>query len=327
MIKSLVKKTLRTFGLQITRIPPPPPVPPRSGTPVPSFNKSRHLNALLKDPRNAGLHLQYAVDASNAGKSYLALAELKTAEFLGAAHEQVREHLDAFRQAIPEAKSMNHNQYFRFACLSSEIIERSGRSDVSILDVGGGEGQLASFLPEASYCLAEPQINGISGIHLPFPDRSFDYVVSCHVLEHIPVSERETFLDQLLSKARRGVILLNPFHIEETLVEERLMLILDITGVDWAKEHLDCTLPKVQDIREYASRKNLQISIKPNGTMTTSLAFVFLDYFARKSGQMDDWKKLNVFVNEKYLNILTSPEYPNAYLIYLGWPQARETIA
>jgi 2-polyprenyl-3-methyl-5-hydroxy-6-metoxy-1,4-benzoquinol methylase len=57
---------------------------------------------------------------------------------------------------------------------------------IKVLDVGGGHGQLASFLPEASYCLAEPSVNGISGADLPFADRSFDYVVSCHVLEQIP---------------------------------------------------------------------------------------------------------------------------------------------
>ena len=57
--------------------------------------------------------------------------------------------------------------------------------------------------------------------------------------------------------------------------------------------------------------------------MTTSLAFVFVDYFAAKSGLRIEWEELNTFFNEKYTGILDSQEYPSAYLIYLGLPEAK----
>jgi SAM-dependent methyltransferase len=327
MFKNLIKYLLKVFGLQISRIPKPSSPPPlrREAVTQPS-EETDFRPALLKEPLNANLHLRYALESSAAGKPYLAFAELKTAEYLGADRKEIENHLAAFRQALPDLKRMNHNQYFRFYSLASEILERGGDSGVSILDVGGGQGQLAAFIPEASYCLAEPKINGISGIDLPFPDSSFDYVVSCHVLEHIPPEQRETFLDQLLSKSKLGVILLNPFHIEETLVEERLKLFVEITNAEWAKEHLECTLPKLEDIQDYAAKRKLHVDVKPNGTLTTSMAFVFIDYFAAKSGRHKDLRKLNAFVNEKYASILHSSEYPNAYMIYLGRPEARGTI-
>jgi hypothetical protein len=202
--------------------------------------------------------------------------------------------------------------------LASEIVSRAGRSDVSVLDVGGGDGGLASFIPEASYCLAEPTVNGISGTNLPFPDHAFDYVVSCHVLEHIPVKERAGFLDQLLRKAKYGVILLNPFHIDGTYVDERLKLVIKLTGAQWAKEHLDCSLPKVHEIEAYANDRGLDVCIKPNGSLTTSMALVFVDYFASKSGLHDKRDEFNRFFNEKFTEIHYSEEYPNAYLVYLG---------
>jgi hypothetical protein len=52
---------------------------------------------------------------------------------------------------------------------------------------------------------------GISGTELPFTEKSFDVAVACHVLEHIPQNERVQFLDQLCTKARKYVLLLNPF--------------------------------------------------------------------------------------------------------------------
>lgn len=221
---------------------------------------------------------------------------------------------------MPNLNYMNHNQYYRFTSLADELRERSGKTSISILDVGGGQGQLASFLPDSfTYCLAEPSVNGISGTSLPFPDRGFDYVVSCHVLEHIPVDERREFLDQLLFKSRHGVLLLNPFHVEGSHVFERLKLIFEVTGAEWAKEHLDCTLPKIEEIYDYATERGLNFSRKPNGTLTTSMAFVFMDYFfGIGKGHSEEWRKINVFFNQKYADILDSDKYPTAYLIYLG---------
>lgn len=320
MIKRLAERMLRTFGVEISRMPREDPIRPlqrpSNGT---AWNDL--VDTLAKDPLNASLHLQYAIEAANAGSCYLAYAEIKTAEYLGADRRETGRLLDAFRRALPDPITMNHNQYFRFISLSSEIVNRAGGNDISVLDVGGGDGRLAAFIPNASYCLAEPKVNGISGTELPFPKHSFDYVVSCHVLEHIPSDKRTLFLDQLLSKARRGVILLNPFQVEGTHVEERLKLFIEITNADWAKEHLDCMLPNIDDVKNYANDKGLEIFIKPNGTLTTAAAFVFIDYFAARSGCHAEWEKVNAFFNEKYTNILDSAQYPNSYLIYFGWPE------
>jgi hypothetical protein len=277
------------------------------------------LNQISRDPLNAELHLKYALEAISHRNLYLGYAELKTATYLGIEVPQVEKLIHEIRTAFSRQTEMNHNQYFRFYSLAREIQTRSSDPSVSVLDVGGGNGELAMFLPpEMGYCLAEPRVNGISGTHLPFSAGSFDYVVACHVLEHVPVPERTLFLDQLVSRARKGVILLNPFEIEGTYTSERLKLVIEITNADWAKEHLVATLPRLEDVKQYAQEKKLNIDVKPNGTGALTLAFVFLDYFASHTQFQEEWRKVNRFFNEKYVSILDSEQFPNAYLIYLG---------
>jgi hypothetical protein len=317
MIKGLFENLWRAVELRSIGEKRPPPSVSKSSN---QHYARDFVGLLAQDPLNASLHLEYAIEASRTGAFYLAYAELKTAEYLGADRRETGALLEAFRRVLPDPLTMNHNQYFRFISLSSEIVRRAGGTDFSVLDVGGSDGRLAAFVPDASYCLAEPKVNGISGTELPFAERAFDYVASCHVLEHIPPARRTFFLDQLLLRARRGLLLLNPFEVEGTHADERLRLFVEITNADWAKEHLDCTLPRIDDVKNFANERGLEISVKPNGTITTSVAFVFVDYFAAKAGCYEDWKKVNAFFNEKYTNILDSAEYPNSHLIYLGWP-------
>jgi SAM-dependent methyltransferase len=186
-----------------------------------------------------------------------------------------------------------------------------------VLDVGGGSGALAAFLRDYAYFLVEPSVNGISGTSLPFQDQAFDVIVACHVLEHIPIKDRERFLDNLLAKARQSVVLLNPFEVPGSRVSERLQLIVRLTGAPWASEHLKCTLPRLEFVENYARSRGLGCSVSPNGTMATSLAMVFCDHFARMAGQDSQLAEVNAFFNELDENLLVSPECPTGYLVTL----------
>ncbi len=128
-------------------------------------------------------------------------------------------------------------------------------------------------------------------------------------------------MDSLLSKAVHGVILLNPFYVGGTHSDEAAKLIIEVTGAQWAKEHLECILPRVDDIKDYAVQRGLQFTVKPNGTFTTSMALVFMDFFAAKSGAQKEWREVNRFFNENYRSILDSVDYPTGYIVYLGWPE------
>jgi hypothetical protein len=80
----------------------------------------------------------------------------------------------------------------------------------SIIDIGG-EGRLGIFTRHsrvttvniASSCGVDHILN--SGI-LPFENDSFDAAVSIDTLEHIPKSDREQFLNEMLRGSRKGII-------------------------------------------------------------------------------------------------------------------------
>jgi hypothetical protein len=320
MLRKIAEKLLRHYGVDVVDAEEQTEAPhPVNGAPVsPSF-PHEHLKAIGEDPLNPHLHARYAAAAASAGLRYLAYAEIKTAEQLSGRSCEFDLLKKQCLDALPQLVTMNHNQHYRLASLASEIRSRADGEIVSVLDVGGSDGRLAAFIPEHFYCLAEPSFNAISGSKLPFSDRSFDFVVSCHVLEHIPPDARSGFLDQLLAKATRGVVLLNPFQGEQGGANEVDQFIFDVTRADWAKEHLECTLPQLDDIRKYAAAKGLLHSIKPNGTLMTTIPFVFVDYFAaRAGGCVDELAKLNRFVNERFAGMLDSAEYPIAYLVYLS---------
>ncbi|WP_160060482.1 class I SAM-dependent methyltransferase [Psychromonas sp. L1A2] len=318
MFKTLTKRLLLTVGLKINRVPSHQQKITEREPQLKAETIAKFMMRLKKHPLNANEHLDYANYLFEINRNFLAYAEFKTAKYLGAVINEDKLFEEKLRDAIPEHKNIPHNQYFRFKTLCNELILRAENKNISVLDVGGSEGQLASFLPEAThYCLAEPTTNCISGTDLPFEDKSFDYVVACHVLEHIPVERRTLFLNQLMSKAKNGVILLNPFHIDGTFVRERLELFIEITNAEWAKEHLECSLPKLDDIKAFAVAQNIDISMKPSGTLTTGLAFAFLDHFSGKADLRDDRDKVSAFFNNNYFDISDSDEYPIAYLVYL----------
>lgn len=213
--------------------------------------------------------------------------------------------------------NFNHNRYYRMKTLADHLLNLFPSSNFSVLDVGGGDGALALFIPKADYVLAEPSTNGISGSDLPFGEKSFDAIVACHVLEHIPQAERVQFLDQLCSRAKKCVLLLNPFFDPDGYVDERLHLVVELTNAEWAKEHLNCALPKLDEVKQFAVKRGFGCQIWPNGSLTTTMAFVFLDHYVPLGGRRNDLSKINQFYNTRLFEKLVNTELPAAYLIEL----------
>lgn len=298
-------------------------------------NISRKAARIVHEPRLRGLragvaaapldpaaHRALASGLARAGRVFAAHAALRSAALLTADQRgtpQVTQH----RVPADQLRGMNHNQYFRFQTLSRKLTELAGAEIVSVLDVGGGDGGLAQFLPDYGYFLAEPAVNGLSGEALPFTEGRFDYVVACHVLEHIAPEARHSFLDNLMLCARRGLVLLNPFLDERSSAEERLRLFIDVMDAPWAREHLECTLPKLEMVHEYAEDRGFAITTEPNGFMPFAAAIELANYFCAGQGRGADFKAINTYFNQHLEGRLDVADCPNAMLVVLTkHPQA-----
>ena len=318
---SLTNRMLRVAKLQLAPLPKnsvaAPPTAKSPGEPT-----ETHLERLKGEPLNAQAHLDHAQYRFEREQLDLAFAELRTALFLGAPPDRATELADRLARAFPPLEEMDHNVYYRLHSMAAAIHEMAPDGAASVLDVGGGSGGLARFIPTIPYCLADPGFNGIAGEALPFADGAFDLVVSCHVLEHIPQADRDAFLDSLVAKSERGVVLLNPFHTEGTHEIERMQLIVDVMKASWAKEHLDCILPRTEEVADYARRRGLGCVIRPNASMTTSFSVVWAGYFAGRARAGKEFALFNRFMNTRLIHAQDSTTTPTAYMVLLTKPRA-----
>jgi SAM-dependent methyltransferase len=295
----------------------------------PSEARSRSRDALRRrlaaDPLNAATHRelaeQYAVETSLTAR-LRAHAEHRTAAALealaaGSAPSESSARDGPGTGLATTLDELNHNQSYRFRTLAEAVQRIIGTARARVLDVGGGDGGLAWFLPEVDYVLAEPAVNGIDGAALPFPAASFDVVCACHVLEHIAPEQRAAFLDSMLAVSRRHVLLLNPFVMPDSLYPRRIELVLEITGAQWAREHLECGLPTLDEVTRFADSRGVECRVDPNGCLMTSLAMVYVTHYARLAGRSGELARINALFNAQSVERMTHATLPVAFLIHL----------
>ncbi len=262
---------------------------------------------LSRKPLDAVTHYDFAGTAIKFGLYNLANAELKSAEYLGLDSNKITILNNKIKRSLADLTELDVNQYQRFNILQTHL-NKLLKNGESILDIGGGHGILSQFMPDNRYFLVEPSANGISGLKLPFSDNSFDAVVTCHVLEHIAAEERPMFINELVRVAKKNVLIFNPFKNKELDEFERLQLILEVTKATWAKEHIECGLPSIEEIADYLSSQSLSFTIKEYGDLYASVATVFMSYFAGKTNK-NALLKINQHLNIKY-DQMSSSKYP-----------------
>jgi len=273
---------------------------------------------LAREPLDAASYVAAGKEAFSATpRRPLAHALFRTARCLGASVPELPEMITASASALPPLINMDSNTYFRNRILADEVARLGGGGNpVAVLDVGGGMGTLARFLDARDeYFLAEPSVNGIAGESVPLADRSMDFAVSCHVLEHIMPERRAAFLDSMARIARKAFIVLVPVEIGGAdRVEERLRFFIEVTDAKWAKEHLACSHPAPDFFRDYAASRGYRLAVRPAGDSCAASALALMQHYASLADRKQELVKIHRFFNRHYRATMSNAAESDQYV-------------
>jgi SAM-dependent methyltransferase len=129
------------------------------------------------------------------------------------------------------------------ACLIGEAIVAGVGVPQSILDVGCGDGGLSSEIARrfGEQCPVEGvetfqrrgkekvKVTSFNGKDIPFEDKTFDVVILCDVLHHVPtVRGQKRLFDECLRVCRRGLVVKD--HTEKWLSDRVVLTAMDLAG-------------------------------------------------------------------------------------------------
>jgi uncharacterized coiled-coil protein SlyX len=166
------------------------------------------------------------------------------------------------------------DQYQRYK-VAADLIDALGvRPGSRLLEVGGAPGPIEEFIPGHDIIVTD--LNGkkpgryaiADGSRLPFPDESFDAVISLDTLEHVPRDRRADFCSELRRVSRDLVVLSAPFASTEVkMAEEALNSFVRARFGDFPTldEHSEHGLPELDFALEALGGGGFATSALPSG--------------------------------------------------------------
>ncbi len=149
--------------------------------------------------------------------------------------------------------------------------------DARLLDVGGYPGTLADLLDDHSiitldqpHCQRPDYVCGAASA-IPFSNESFDLILSSDTLEHLPASDRDQFLEELLRVSAHYIILGAPFHSEHVeFCEEKIGALYERCYArphPWLSEHIANGLPYLDAVCNFFKERGCTCVAIPNGNL------------------------------------------------------------
>lgn len=168
-------------------------------------------------------------------------------------------------------------RYFLVSKAIHEVCENLQIDSPTILEIGAnGENYINQFLPSAVVTPLNPNPENVSkhcdnlivadASHMPeIPDNSYDFVISCAVLEHIPPKLHKAVLSESCRVARLGVLHAAPQESEQVNRAERTVSnfheLLYNAKHRWLEEHLLNGHPSIEALSSYCRELGVDYSI------------------------------------------------------------------
>ena len=202
---------------------------------------------------------------------------------------------------VEDTLDLPFDQYQRYKVVQEIVRLIKGQQQeqtLKVLDVGGlshtYEGQpffpISLFLPEDETMVLDVQDYSTPNYlrvdedgSLPLSNASFDVVVSCDTLEHVPPERRPAFLDELLRVARRYVVLAAPFDSEDTRLAEQIFYDFHLRRLGAAQpqlcEHRLHGLPDLQALCQDLESQGLPYVEFPSGYLYNWLLMMIIKHY------------------------------------------------
>lgn len=231
-------------------------------------------------------------------------------------------------------KPFDHYGRYRLAADVVEVVTDPG---ATVLDVGGGPGSLAAFLPDrrivasdlrhpGDWYAAAPDLVLADGAALPFGDDAFDVVVSLDTLEHVPEPVRAGLLGDAVRVSRGWVLVVCPCATDGVAeADEALLGVVrarfgdGFPTVGVLDEHLGFGHPDPDATQAALEAGGADVVRLPSGRLDRWLPMMLLFYDLLALGVDDPVERVQAWYNARwYRDDLRAPSYRTAFLGRVG---------
>ena len=216
------------------------------------------------------------------------------------------------------------DQYQRYQVAADMLTALNLKPGSRLLEVGGAPGPIEAFLP--GHDLIVIDLNGkregryaiADGSRLPFPDQSFDAVISLDTLEHVPGDRRPDFCSELRRVCRDLIVVSAPFddpHVE--LAEDALnSFVRSRFGGEFPTldEHREHGLPKLDFAVDALGQGGFSVASLPSGYLPRWLLGMLFHHELLASG-LPELPQLHAYYNATVSRLDTrAPSYRQVLL-------------
>lgn len=200
------------------------------------------------------------------------------------------------------------DQYQRYQLATDVLALVGAKPPSSVLDVGGAAGPAEDFLADYDLTILDVEPSELpdrrfvraSGAALPFPNDSFDVVLSQDTLEHVPSGDRPPFLSELTRVARDVIVLGAPFSDPLVELAERALHEFVTArfggGFPMLEEHAEHGLPCLDETVGDLAERGWATAVLPSGYLPHWLAAMLVHHELLATG-VGELQELHAYYN------------------------------